>query len=76
MKLLYARISSVVKGFNPFTAKGDLIDFTLSNAKRFHLSKRDPLASLRVKKKLSLNPFTAKGDFIDFTLSNAKRFHS
>ena len=29
--------------FNPFTPKSDLIDFTLSNARRFYLSKGDPL---------------------------------
>ena len=30
--------------FNPFTAKGNLIDFTLSNVNRFYSSKGDPLA--------------------------------
>ena len=29
---------------HPFTAKGDLIDFTLSNARRYYSSKGDPLA--------------------------------
>ena len=29
---------------NPFTPKSDLIDFTLSNARRFYSSKGDPLA--------------------------------
>ena len=29
---------------NPFTPKGDLIDFTLSNARQFYSSKGDPLA--------------------------------
>ena len=29
--------------FNPFTPKSDLIDFTLSYARRFYSSKRDPL---------------------------------
>ena len=29
--------------FNPFTPKSDLIDFTLSNARRFYSSKGDPL---------------------------------
>ena len=29
---------------NPFTANDILIDFTLSNARRFYLSKGDPLA--------------------------------
>ena len=47
--------------FNPFTTKGDLIDFTLSNARRFYSSKGDPLGT--------------KG-LIDFTLSNARRFYS
>ena len=28
---------------NPFTAKSDLIDFTVSNARRFYSSKGDPL---------------------------------
>ena len=28
---------------NPFTPKSDLIDFTLSNARRFYSSKGDPL---------------------------------
>ena len=28
---------------NPFTPKSDLIDFTLSNARRFYSSERDPL---------------------------------
>ena len=35
--------SYLVRPFNPFTAKGDLIDFTLSNARRFYSSKGDPL---------------------------------
>ena len=59
-----------------FTAKGDLIDFTLSNANRFYLSKGDPLAVKGLKNHLLINPFTAKGDLIDFTLSNANRFYS
>ena len=29
---------------NPFTAMGDLIDFTLSNARRFYSSKGENLA--------------------------------
>ena len=29
---------------NPFTPKSDIIDFTLSNARRFYLSKGEPLA--------------------------------
>ena len=28
---------------NPFTPKSDLIDFTLSNARQFYLSRGDPL---------------------------------
>ena len=28
---------------NPFTPKSDFIDFTLSNARQFYLSKGDPL---------------------------------
>ena len=55
---------------NPFIAKGNLIDLTLSNARRFYSSKEDPYGSEWV------NPFTAKGDLIDFTLSNANRFYS
>ena len=31
------------ESFNPFTPKSDLIDFTLSNARRFYSSKGDPL---------------------------------
>ena len=31
------------KSINPFTPKSDLIDFTLSNARRFYSSKGDPL---------------------------------
>ena len=31
------------KLFNPFTPKSDLIDFTLSSARRFYSSKGDPL---------------------------------
>ena len=29
--------------FNPFTPKGDLIDFTLSHTRRFYSLKGDPL---------------------------------
>ena len=39
--------------FNPFTPKSDLIDFTLSNARRFYLSKEDPLG---VKGLMHLTP--------------------
>ena len=34
-----------LKHFNPFTPKSDLIDFTLSNARRFYSSKGDPLGA-------------------------------
>ena len=34
---------SIVDEFNPFTPKSDSIDFTLSNTRRFYLSKGDPL---------------------------------
>ena len=34
---------------NPFTLKSDLIDFTLSNARRFYSSKGDPLGVKRLK---------------------------
>ena len=36
--------------FNPFTPKSDLIDFTLSYARRFYLSKGDPLGVKGLKK--------------------------
>ena len=62
--------------FNPFTPKSDLIDFILSNARRFYSSKGNPLGVKGLKKTISLNPFTPKSDFIDFTLSNARRFYS
>ena len=32
-----------LSAFNPFTPKSDLIDLTLSNARRFYSSKGDPL---------------------------------
>ena len=53
---------------------GDLIDFTLSNARpSIYSSKGKNLAAKGLKTKLlSLNPFTAMGDLIDFTLSNAR----
>ena len=35
--------------FNPFTPKSDLIDFTLSNARRFYSSKGDPLGVKRLR---------------------------
>ena len=35
--------------FNPFTAMGDLTDFTLSNARRFYSSKGDNLAAKGLK---------------------------
>ena len=62
-------------GFNPFTPKSDLIDFTLSKARRFYSSKGDPLGVKGLKKTVSLNPFTPKSDVIDFTLSNARQFY-
>ena len=52
----------MVKNLSPLTLT-PLIDFTLSNARRFYSS-------------LYLNPFTLKSDLIDFTLSNARRFYS
>ena len=61
---------------NPFTPKSDLIDFTLSNTRRFSTSQGDPLGVKGLKKTISLNPFTPKSDLIDFTLSNARRFYS
>ena len=60
---------------NPFTAKSGLIDFTVSNTRRFYSSKGDPLG-VKALKTISLNPFTPKSDLIDFTLSNARRFYS
>ena len=35
---------------NPFTAKSDFIDFTLSKARRFYSSKGDALAMKGLKK--------------------------
>ena len=37
--------------FNPFTAMGDLIDFTLSNARRFYSSKGENLAAKGLRKR-------------------------
>ena len=60
---------------NPFTTKGNLIDFTfIVYRQTVLLVKGKPLGGERVKK-LSHNPFTTKGDLIDFTLSNARRFY-
>lgn len=36
---------------NPFTAMGDLIDFTLSDARRVYSSEGDPLAVKGLKKR-------------------------
>ena len=38
---------------NPFTPESDLIDFTLSNARRFYSSKGDPLGLKGLKNYLS-----------------------
>ena len=35
-------VSKSLLGINPFTPKSDLIDFPLSNARRFYSSKGDP----------------------------------
>ena len=43
---MIAGMLNIVQGmahFNPFTPKGDLTDFTLCNARRYYLSKGDPL---------------------------------
>ena len=70
---------------NPFTAVGAqaLIDFTLSNTRRFYSSMGIPLAvkGLTTSKPVSPfnNPLTTVGAqraLIDFTLSNARRFYS
>ena len=61
--------------FYPFTPKSDLLDFTLSNARRFYSSKGDTLG-VKGLKTIFLNSFSPKSDLIDFTLSNARRFHS
>ena len=61
--------------FNPFNAKDVLIEFTLSNARRFYSSKGNPLALKGFKKTILLNPFSAKDILINFTLSNARRFY-
>ena len=68
-------VSSLGISFNPFTPKSDLIDFTLSNARRFYSSKGDSLG-VKGLKTISLNPFTPKSDLIDFTLSNVRRLYS
>ena len=60
---------------NPFTPRSDLIDFTLSKARRFCPSKGDHLG-VKGLKAISLNLFTPESDLIDFTLSNARRFCS
>ena len=40
---------------NPFTAEDVIIDFTLSNARRFYSSKENPLAVKGLKKVVKLN---------------------
>ena len=53
---------------NPFTPKSDLIDFTLSNARRFYSSKGDPLGvkGLKVKKCVKYTN-DRTGDVVDST---------
>ena len=63
----HSRVSNVFQLNNPFTPKSDLIDFTLSNARRFYSSKGDPLGVKELKK--ILLP-------LDVTVSNARRFYS
>ena len=46
--------SSATDALNPFSAKDVLIDFTLSNARRFYSSQGAPLAVKRLKNYLSL----------------------
>ena len=58
--------------FNPFKPKSALIDFTLSNARRFYSSNGDPLGVKGLKITVSLNPFKPKSAQKDFTLSNAR----
>ena len=53
-----------------------LIDFTLSNARRFYSTNGEPLCNERVNN-VPINPLTAERVLrapIDFTLSNARRF--
>ena len=47
--------------------KDPLIDFTLSNARRFYSSKGDPLV-VKGLKTIFFNPFTTKTPFKDFTV--------
>ena len=69
---------------NPFPAEWvlrALIDFTLSNARRFYSSMGNPLygKGLTTSKTVPINPFPAEWvlrALIDFTLSNARRFYS
>ena len=62
---------------NPFKPKSELIDFTLSNARRFYSSNGDPFGVKGLKNSsLLINPFKLKSELIDLTLSNARRFYS
>ena len=46
---------------NPLHPKSDL-DFTLSNARQFYLSKGDPLGLKGLKKTISFNPLRPKSN--------------
>ena len=62
---------------NPFTPKSDLIDFTLSNARRFYSSKGNPSG---VKGLKTLSPLTLSlprvTSYILLCLANARQFYS
>ena len=70
----------MLKALTAVGALMTLIDFTLSNARRFYSTNGEPLCSERVnnvKNYVPINPLTAERMLrapIDFTLSNARRF--
>ena len=69
---------AMLKALTAVGALMTLIDFTLSNARRFYSTNGEPLCSERVNKNyVFINPLTAERMLrapIDFTLSNARRF--
>ena len=84
-RVFKAIINSYLNGpcsVNPLTAKWALralIEFTLSNARRFYSSMGNPLdgKGLTTPKAVPINPLTAERALralIVFTLSNARRF--
>ena len=58
----------------PFPAQDQLIDFTLSNVRRFYSTNGDPLGSKGLKSYLP-QPFPAQDRLVDFTLSNTRQFY-